>query len=424
MHERLFMTRTKTVIVGAGFAGLEVARRLRRAYTDVLLIDRLNHHLFQPLLYQVASAALSPGDIAAPVRSILADQKNATFIMGTVTAVDKAEQKIILADNKTFHYDYLVLAPGVQHFYFGHDEWEAIAPSLKTLQDAEHIREHILMAFEKAERAKTHQEAMKYLRFAVVGGGPTGVEMAGAIAEIAFHTLARDFRKIRPDQAKVFLIEGAPHILPAYPPDLARKGEAALKKLGVSVLCNHMVTNITSEGIYFGDKFLEAPTVIWAAANRVSPLIETVGTPADKMGRAFVDPDLSIPGYENIFIIGDAAHCKDKRGNPLPGLAPVAKQEGSYVAEIITKCLAKTKRPPFSYWDKGSLATIGKGKAVGMVKNVHLSGFFAWLAWCFIHVFYLIGFRNRMLVLVQWFFLYITERRSVQLITDPIDEPS
>ena len=415
------MTYPRTVIVGAGFGGLEVAKCLKKAKTDVLLIDRLNHHLFQPLLYQVATAALSPGDIAFPARDILSKQPNASFIMGTVDKIEKEEKKIILTCGFTIPYDYLVLAPGANHSYFGNDQWEEFAPGLKTIQDALTIREKILMAFEKAERALSYDEAKKYLQFVIVGAGPTGVEMAGAIAEIAFQSLVRNFRKIRPDHAKIFLIEGAKQILPGYPEDLAKKAEHALQKLGVTVLTNHKVTNITPDGISMGSVKINAPTVIWAAGNQAVPVLKTLDSPLDRQGRVLVEPDLSVPGFDTIFVIGDAAHCKDEEGKPLPGLAPVAKQQGAYVAKIIRNKIEKRDRKAFVYWDKGSLATIGKGKAVGMVKKLELSGFLAWLAWSVIHIFYLTGMRNRILVVTQWLFWYFTGRRSIQIITRPID---
>lgn len=413
------MARTQTIVVGAGFGGLEVTRRLKNADTDVILIDRMNHHLFQPLLYQVATATLAPCDIATPLRQVLAKQKNASFLMGTVQAVDKEKKELILDDNLRLKFDYLVLAPGASHSYYGRDEWEALAPGVKTIRDAVHIRDKILMAFEHAERAETPEERHRYLRFVIVGGGPTGVELAGAIAEIATKSSFKNFRKICPEKAEIYLIEGTNQILPSFPPSLGEKAKKALESLGVTVLTNKMVTDITPAGVTMGPEFLDAPNVIWAAGNQASPLVKTLGVALDRQGRVIVDPDLSVPNYDSIFVIGDATHCKDKKGAPLPGLAPVAKQQGRLVASIIKNATPKEKRPAFSYLDKGSLATIGRGKAVGVVGPLQLSGFFAWLAWCFIHVLYLIGFRNRMLVLTQWTFLFASGKHKNDLILRP-----
>jgi NADH:ubiquinone reductase (H+-translocating) len=413
------MNKTKTVIVGAGFGGIEVAKRLKKANTDVILIDKMNHHLFQPLLYQVATATLSPNDIAVPIRQILAKQKNASFIMGEVTRIDKEKKEVLLNDGFRQHYDYLVLAPGAMHSYFGKDEWEPLAPGIKTIQDAIMIRDKILMAFELAERAENPEERHRFLRFAIVGGGPTGVELAGAIAEIANNSTLKNFRKISPEKAEIYLLEGTAQILPMFPESLAKKAQLALEKLGVTVRTNTLVTNVTPQGVAFGTEFLESATVIWAAGNAASPLLKTLDTPLDRQGRALVDADLSIPGHDHIFVIGDAANCTGKDGKPYPGLAPVAKQEGRLVAKIIKDQIPKEKRPSFSYTDKGSLATIGKGKAVGMIGPLKLSGFFAWSIWCFVHIMYLVDFRNRILVLLQWAFLYVSGKHKNDLIIGP-----
>lgn len=411
----------KTVIVGAGFGGLEVAKDLNREKTDVLLIDRLNHHLFQPLLYQVATCALSYGDIATPVREILYKSKNTAFIMGNVLKIDKTAQKVQLECGMTFDYDYLVLAPGARHSYFGNDDWEKLAPGLKTLQDATHIREKILMAFEQAERASSHQEATKFLRFAIVGAGPTGVELAGSIAEIAFSGMKKTFAKIRPDQAKIFLIEGAPCVLPGFADALSERAKKDLEKLGVTVLTNQKVTGITADGVIINNELLEAPTVLWAAGNVASPLLKTLDTPLDRQGRAIVQKDLTIPGFSNVFVLGDAAHFAANDGQPLPGLAPVAKQQGRYVANVIRKELPPEKRKPFKYRDKGSLATIGKGKAVGMMGKIKMTGVFAWLIWSIVHILYLIDFKSRFKVFFHWSYLFITGKRAVMIITHPIE---
>ena len=415
------MTHPKTIIIGAGFAGLEVAQRLSRAKTEVLVIDKLNHHLFQPLLYQVATCALSSSDIATPIRQVLKDHSHTSFIMGTVSKIDKEKSKVHLECGMEFHFDNLIIATGARHSYFGNDQWEEFAPGLKTLQDAAIIREKILMAFESAERASTHAEALNYLRFAIVGAGPTGVELAGSIAEIAFTSMKKNFTKIRPKEAKIFLIEGASKILPGFPEALSMRAHQDLEKLGVTVLTNQKVTNITAEGVVIGSELLKAPTVLWAAGNQASPLLKTLDTALDRQGRAIVEPDLTLPGYPNIFVLGDAAHCLDKHGQALPGLAPVAKQQGAYVAKLIKNNTPKLQRKPFSYFDKGSLATIGKGKAVGMMGKLKFTGHFAWFIWSVVHVMYLIEFKNRLLVLIHWCYLYLTGKRSVQLITRPIE---
>lgn len=341
--------------------------------------------------------------------------------MGNVSRIDKAAQKVHLECGMTFDYDYLVLAPGARHSYFGNDAWEKLAPGLKTIQDATRIREKILMAFEQAERASTHNEATKYLRFAIVGAGPTGVELAGSIAEIAFTSMKKAFTKIRPDQAKIFLIEGAPCVLPGFPEALSERAQKDLEKLGVTVMTNQKVSDITEEGVVINGELLVAPTVVWAAGNVAAPLLKTLDTPLDRQGRAIVEQDLSIPGYPNVFVLGDASHVLGNSGQPLPGLAPVAKQEGAYVAEIIKKAIPKALRKPFTYHDKGSLATIGKGKAVGMMGKIKLTGLFAWLIWSVVHILYLIDFKSRLKVFFHWSYLFITGKRAVMLITRPIE---
>jgi NADH:ubiquinone reductase (H+-translocating) len=412
----------KTIIVGAGFGGLEVAQRLAYAKTDVLIIDKLNHHLFQPLLYQVATCALSPGDIATPIRQALKDHSHTSFIMGTVSAIDKEKNTIHLECGMNFRYNYLVVATGAKHSYFGNDQWQHLAPGLKTLHDAALIREKILMAFEKAERAETQQEAEKHLRFVIVGAGPTGVELAGSIAEIAFTSMKKNFAKIRPDQAHIYLIEGANQILPGFPDELSKKAQKDLEKLGVIVKTNHKVTNITEDGVFIGDTKIATQTVLWAAGNEASPLLKTLNVALDRQSRVIVEPDLSIKEHPNIFVIGDAACCLGKGNKPLPALAPVAKQQGRFVAKIIKESIPKEKRKAFSYLDKGSLATIGKGKAVGVIGKLHVRGHFAWFLWSVVHIMYLIDFKNRLLVFIHWCWLYLTGKRSVQLITRPMEK--
>ena len=416
------MVYTKVVIVGGGFGGITAAKALKEQDLEILVIDKTNHHLFQPLLYQVATAALSSGTIAAPIREILRNQPSASVIMGDVRLVDKEKQEVILANGEKYHYDFLIIATGASHSYFGHKEWERFAPGLKTLEDAVRIREHILLAYEKAERCDSISEAEKYMRFVIIGGGPTGVEMAGAIAEIARQSLFRNFRKIKPELSKIYLIEGLAQVLPAYPPRLGAIAKRDLEKIGVKVLLNTKVTNITEEGVYIGDKFIATPNIIWAAGNVASPLMKSLDVPLDRQGRAFVLPDLSIPGFPNLFVIGDAAATADPKLGILPGIAPVAIQQGNYVAKIISKNISQQERKAFKYFDKGSMATIGKAKAVAMVGNLKFSGFLAWLAWCFIHILYLISFRNRMIVMMQWSFWYVTGKRNVRLIMQSVDE--
>lgn len=415
------MAYVKVVIIGGGFGGLTLAKSLRRADVDILLIDKTNHHLFQPLLYQVATAALSPGEIATPIREVLRFQENASVIMGDAEMIDTKGRKVILQNGDIVSYDHLVLATGARHSYFGNDQWEGFAPGLKTIQDALKIREQVLISFEKAERMDRVSEAEKYLNFVVIGGGPTGVEMAGAIAEIAHKTLFKNFRRINPERSKIYLIEGLPHILPTYPESLSIRAAKDLKKMGVQVINGKKVTNITEEGVQIEDEFIPCVNVVWAAGNQASPLLKSLDVPLDRAGRVIVDPDLSIPGHPEVFVIGDAAHAKGKDGNPLPGIAPTAIQQGKYVAKLIKKQLAKEDRSPFKYLDKGSMATIGTKKAIATMGKLKLTGFVAWLAWCFIHILYLIGFRNRFGVMVEWFYCFMTNQRGVRLIYRSIE---
>jgi NADH dehydrogenase len=410
----------KVVIIGGGFGGLNVAQHLKKAPVDLLLIDKTNYHLFQPLLYQVATAALSPGNIATPLREVLAKQANATVFMADILSVDKSKKEVIATNGDTFPYDYLVLAPGSTHSYFSHPEWEMFAPGLKTLPDAETIRSKILLSYERAERCLTHAEAEKFMRFVIVGAGPTGVEMAGAIAELAHRSLVHNFRFINPKETKIYLIEGMNQILPIFPQKLADKSQRDLEKLGVDVLLNTFVTNVTPEGVWLKDKLLETANIIWAAGNEASPLLKSLEVSLDKYGRVLVNPDLSIPGHPDIFVIGDAACSLDSKNSPLPGIAPVAIQQGRYVANLIKN--PQKKRKPFKYFNKGMMATIGKAKAIAVVGKLQMSGFMAWLTWCFIHIVYLISFSNRALVLIQWFFLFIFNQRRIRLITHAVTE--
>ncbi|MBS0648209.1 MAG: NAD(P)/FAD-dependent oxidoreductase [Verrucomicrobia bacterium] len=416
------MPYSKVVIVGGGFGGLNTAKSLKNCQLDVFVIDKTNHHLFQPLLYEVASAALSPGEIAIPIREILRKQENATVMMGDIVDIDKKARQVVLGNGERVDYDYLVLAVGASHSYFGKDEWEKFAPGLKTIKDALTIREEVLISFEKAERIDSIAEAAKYLNFVVIGGGPTGVEMAGAISEIAHKTMFKNFRRIKPEKSKIFLIEATPRILQMYPEKLANKAKAELEKLGVRVITGKKVTNITEDGVQVEETFYPCKNVIWAAGNQASPLLKTLGVPLDRQGRVLVEPDLSVPGYPEIFVIGDAAAAMGKDGKTLPGVAPVAIQEGKYVASLIKKQLPKEKRPPFKYFDKGSLATIGKGKAIAWVGKLQLSGILAWLMWCFVHIAYLIGFRNRISVMIEWFVFYLTGQRGARLIYSSVEK--
>lgn len=416
------MSRKKVIIIGGGFGGINAALALRKAEIEVLVIDKTNHHLFQPLLYQVATAAIADTNIATPIREVLKNQKNASVIMADVVAIDKQQQIVRLLNGEALHYDDLIVATGATHSYFGNEKWEAYAPGLKTLVDAVKIREHILLSFETAEKYGHQQDIRKYLRFIVIGGGPTGVEMAGAIAEIAHASMVKNFRNIHPEKSEIYLIEGLDHLLPSYPMELSIQAYKDLEKMGIKVLLNTRVTNITEQGVYMGDTFIETANVIWAAGNEASSLLKSLAIPLDKQGRAWVEPDLTIPGFSNVFVIGDAAAVKDPNKGTLPGVAPVAIQQGKYVAKVIGKRIAPDQRIPFKYFDKGSMATIGKAKAVAVVGRFCFSGLLAWLAWSFIHIAYLISFRNRFIVMSQWIFWYLTNKRNVCIITRSIEE--
>ena len=411
----------RVVIVGGGFGGLNVAKALRKANIDVLLVDKKNHHLFQPLLYQVASAALSPSDIATPLREIFSHQKNTTVIMGTVKNINKEQRQLILENGDVVPYDYLVVATGATHSYFGNDQWAPLAPGLKTVVDALKIRERILISFEEAERLDSIQEAEKFLNFIIIGAGPTGVELAGAIAEIAHKTMFKNFRRIDPQKSKIYLVEGAPRVLPSFPEKLSIRARKDLEKMGVRVITGCLVTSITENGAQVGDNFIEARNIIWAAGNQASPLLKTLDIPLDRQGRAIVEPDMTIPGYSEIFVIGDAACSIGKNGKPLPAIAPTAIQQGLYVAKIIRKKILKNKRSPFKYFDKGGIATIGKNRAVGYMKNLHFTGFFAWVIWGFIHIFYLVNYRSQFGVMLQWVFQYLSGLRGARLIHKSMD---
>ena len=409
----------RVIIIGGGFGGLTAAKALKHSNNEIILIDKTNHHLFQPLLYQVATAALSPGDIAAPIRGILSNEKNIQVIMGEVYNIDVKNKKVFL-NGEYFQYDYLIVAVGSRHSYFGKEEWEKNAPGLKTISDALKIRERILLSYEKAERSNNNKDIQKYLTFVIVGGGPTGVELAGAIAEIAHKTLKKDFRKIDPSKTKIILVEGEDRVLTTYDPYLSLKAKKSLEDLGVTVVTNKRVTNVKENGVQLGDEFIESANVIWAAGNAVPPLIKSLDTETDRVGRAIVNNDCSIKGYPEVFVIGDASLVLED-GKPLPGVAPVAIQQGRYVGKIIKDDIPSKKRKPFKYFNKGDLATIGRARAVMQIGKIKISGFVAWIAWVFIHILYLIGFRNRYKVLAEWAWYYISFRQGIRLITHKTD---
>lgn len=408
--------RPKVVIVGAGFGGLTAAQRIARLPVQVTVIDRKNHHTFQPLLYQVATAGLSPGEIAAPIRWILRSHPNVEVLLEEVVDFNLEQQKVITR-NQTLDYDYLIIASGASHAYFGHPEWEPLAPGLKTIEDALEIRRRVLLAFELAERHVASGQGEMPLNFVVVGAGPTGVELAGTLAEIARHALKREFRCIRPEQTRILLIEGGPRVLPAYPEELSRKAEEQLARLGVEVRTSHVVNGIEPGIVKVGDERIAAQVVLWAAGVAASPLGRKLGVSVDRAGRVLVQPDLSVSGKPNVFVIGDLAALADERGKMLPGVAPVAIQQGQWMAKAIARDLKHQSRGAFHYRDKGSLATIGRAAAVADFGKLRLSGYFAWLAWLFVHILYLIGFRNRLLVMIQWAWSYMTYERGARLIT-------
>jgi len=410
----------RVVIVGAGFGGLNASQALAKAPAQITVIDRKNHHTFQPLLYQVATAGLSPGEIAAPIRSILRGHKNIEVLMAEVIGFDLERRTV---ETPEFHiaYDYLIVAAGARHSYFGHEDWEKLAPGLKTVEDALEIRRRVLLAFELSERQAAEGVTASPLNFVVVGGGPTGVELAGTLAEISRHALAHEFRSIDPARTHILLIEGGPRILPAYAEDLSRSAQEQLNHLGVEVRTSTMVTRVEAGAVDIGDTRLPATVVLWAAGVAASPLGKKLGVAVDRAGRVPVQSDLSLPGHPEVFVIGDLAEAKDEHGNMLPGIAPVAMQEGNFVAKLIREELASKRgmssRPRFHYWDKGSLATIGRAAAVAQFGKIHISGFLAWLSWLFIHILFLIGFQNRMLVFIQWAWSYVTYERGARLIT-------
>jgi NADH dehydrogenase len=404
------------VIIGGGFGGLYAARALGSAQVRITLLDRRNHHVFQPLLYQVAMAALSPGDIASPIRWILRRQKNIEVLLADVRAIDPARSTIVLADGE-MTYDYVIVAAGATHAYFGHDEWRRTAPGLKTLEDALDIRRRVLLAFERAERETDLERRQALLTFVVVGGGPTGVEMAGALAEIARLSLARDFRHFDPSSARIILLEAGPSLLGAFPEPLRDAARADLLRLGVSVRTGMAVTAVTPGAVAVGRETIAAETVIWAAGVSASPLGATLGVPLDRAGRVLIEPELTIPGYRNVFVIGDLASLKGEDGQPLPGVAQVAIQMGRHAARQVLRGIEKQPYRPFRYKNLGNMATIGRNSAVADFGWMTMKGYFGWLAWLFVHILNLIGFRNRIVVMVQWAWSYFSYQRAIRLIT-------
>jgi NADH dehydrogenase len=409
-------TRPQVVIVGGGFGGLKAAESLARLPVQITLVDRKNHHTFQPLLYQVATAGISPAEIAAPIREILHKHENVEVLLGEVQGFD-LERRKVQVHGFELSYDYLIVAAGATHAYFGHDEWEPLAPGLKTIEDALEMRRRILLAYELAEREAALTGNHRPLNFIIVGAGPTGVELAGTLAEIARKSLAENFRNINPAKTRVLLVEAGSSILNAYPEDLRRSAVKQLEHLGVEVRTNSPVSDVSSGQVRVGNEVLPAEVVLWAAGVSASPLGRALGVPVDRAGRVLVEADLSIPGHREVFVIGDLATMKDKHGNLLPGVAPVAMQQGKFVGGQIAADLAGGPREAFHYFDKGSLATIGRASAIAQFGKVHLSGFIAWVTWLSVHILFLIGFRNRIIVMIQWAWSYLTYERGARLIT-------
>jgi NADH dehydrogenase len=407
--------RPHVVILGGGFGGLKAARRLKRGPVDITLIDRRNHHVFQPLLYQVATAALNASDIAAPIRRVVHGE-NVTVLLGEASAIDLA-RRVVHLDGDDVSYDYLVIATGSTHSYFGHDDWKQRAPGLKSIEDALEMRRRILFAFEAAEREPDAERRKQWLTFVVVGGGPTGVELAGALAEIARHAFAHEFHNFDPTQAKIVLVEGLQRLLAAYPEDLSQKAEKSLKRLGVETRTGTLVTEVTDEGVRAGSEWIACRTVLWGAGVAASPLARSLGAPLDRVGRVLVTPALTVPGHDEVFVVGDLA-ALESDGRPVPGVAPAAMQEGTHAAKNILRAIRGEPLVPFRYWDRGLFSVIGRGSAVGIAfEKLKLWGFIAWVAWLTIHIFFLVGFRNRIAVLFNWAYSFFTLRRNAQLIT-------
>jgi len=411
------MSHPHVVIIGGGFGGLSAAKILRRHPVRVTLLDRRNYHLFQPLLYQVATATLSPGDIASPIRWILRHATNVRVLLGEARSIDTASRRIVLTDEAELEYDYLIVATGTTHAYFGHDEWALDAPGLKSLEDALEIRRRVLLAFERAERESDPARQRELLTFVLVGGGPTGVELAGTLAEIARQTLRDEYRSIDTGQARIILVEAGPTILPSFPLELRNAARASLQRLGIEVRERTAVTGVDFHGAMLGEERVVAGTVLWAAGVAASPLVRSLGVPLDRAGRVLVRPDLSIPGHPELFVVGDAAAYLHQGGTALPGVAQVAMQEAAHAARVIANRVAGRASMPFVYHDKGSMAIVGRGSAVADLGWIRFAGVTAWLAWLFLHIFMLVGFRNRFVVIVEWAVAFFTYQRSARLIT-------
>ncbi len=408
------MDRKHVVIIGGGFGGLTAARSLHQA--DVTLIDRTNHHVFQPLLYQVATAALSPGDIAWPLRTLFRSQRNVRVVMDDVLSIDRMDRVVRLQASEPIAFDCLIVAPGSRHAYFGHDEWESSAPGLKTMTDAVQLREKMLLAFEDAERRRGLTGIQNPLTFVIVGGGPTGVELAGALAELGRKAMGPDYPDLRLEDLSIVLVEAGPRLLPGFDAELSAKTAAALTRMGVLIKLGNPVSAVHADGVRVGQEWIPSTNVIWAAGNRASPLLNTLSAPQDSFGRIKIQADLTIPNEPWIFAIGDAAHCLGCDGKPLPAIAPVAMQQGRYVADLIEHGLSEAQRSPFIYKDRGMLATIGRAQAVAQFGSIHVSGIFAWLLWCIVHIFFLISFRNRFRVMSEWGWYYLTFQPGARLI--------
>lgn len=410
----------QVVIIGGGFAGLDAARRLRKVRCEVTIVDRHNHHVFQPLLYQVATAGLSPGDIASPIRWILRRQDRLRVLLAKVEHIETANRTLILDRGDRVPYDFLIVCAGATHSYFGHDQWSRIAPGLKTLDDALALRRRLLLAFEEAEREHVPERQQFLLTFVIIGGGPTGVELAGALAEIARHALRREFDAVDPASARIILIEAGPSILPAFPESLRESAKRALERLGVQVRVGRPVTNVTDGAVHIGDERIAAHTIIWAAGVAAESIARDLGPHLDRAGRVIVNPDLSVPGHPEVFVAGDLASFSHQTGKPLPGVAQVAKQQGAHAARNVARLIAGQPTRAFRYFDPGNMATIGRNAAIADFGFLRVSGYLGWLIWLFVHILFLIGFRNRVSVMLQWAAAYLTYQRSVRLITrDP-----
>ncbi|HEX6164612.1 MAG TPA: NAD(P)/FAD-dependent oxidoreductase [Vicinamibacterales bacterium] len=408
----------QVIIIGGGFAGLAAARRLRNVECDVTIVDRHNHHVFQPLLYQVATAALSPGDIASPIRWILRKQHRLRVLLANVERIDSKAKQLTLDRGETLSYDYLIVAAGATHSYFGHDEWADPAPGLKTLDDALAIRRRLLLAFEEAEREPNPVYQRRLLTFVIIGGGPTGVEMAGALGEIARQVLRSEFDAVDPAIARIMLIEAGPSILPSFPEELRQSARRALMRLGIDVRVGKAVTKVEAGAVWIGDDRIDAHTILWAAGVAAAPLSKDLGPGLDRAGRVIVEPDLSVPGHDGVFVAGDLASFTHQTGKPLPGVAQVAKQQGRHAAGNVARIIKGRKTTAFRYIDPGNMATIGRNAAIADFGFLRVSGYLGWLLWLFVHILFLIGFRNRLSVMVQWATSYLTYQRSVRLITN------